>query len=203
EVLGEDAAGRLAADPWLLLAVPGVRPQQADGFARAVLGPECGPGDVRRSLAVLGWLLAQAEVKGHTALDAPLLHKALAQYGVPDPEAALEEAIGEGTVLVFQEALGEPAAEGGAAEESEKAEEAEEAEERAVRVLVGRETAALAEESLADGLARIVNTCPGPDQDGRGADWEQAVAAAPSRSAGELVRAAAGHGLVVHTGGEA
>ena len=37
-VLGERAAEALREDPWQLLAVPGVRPEQADGFARALLG---------------------------------------------------------------------------------------------------------------------------------------------------------------------
>ncbi|RCG18898.1 exodeoxyribonuclease V, partial [Streptomyces reniochalinae] len=37
EALGEGAAEVLRADPWQLLAVAGVRPEQADGFARALL----------------------------------------------------------------------------------------------------------------------------------------------------------------------
>ncbi|MGW1149492.1 DNA helicase RecD, partial [Streptomyces sp. NPDC002454] len=39
--LGEDAADRLREDPWHLLRVPGVLPEQADGFARTLLGPDC------------------------------------------------------------------------------------------------------------------------------------------------------------------
>lgn len=64
-------------------------------------------------------------------------------------------------------------------------------------VLLGLDRYALAEESLADGLARLVN---GGDKE---ADWSEAAAAAPSPSAAELIRAAAAHGLVAHTGGEA
>ncbi|MFK0236769.1 helix-hairpin-helix domain-containing protein [Streptomyces vinaceus] len=176
--LGEDAAERLAEDPWQLLAVSGVRPTQADGFARALLGQDAGPGDERRAAALVGWLLEQAALKGHTALEAPTLEAALTQYGVPDPAGSLEQAIGEGAVLVFQEPLGPPVAEG---------------EEQPVRVLVGLEGYALAEESLADGLARLANTFNDP------ADWEKA-AAGPGA---ELIRAASGHGLVTHTGGEA
>ncbi|MGW3867255.1 ATP-binding domain-containing protein, partial [Streptomyces sp. NPDC005047] len=59
---------------------------------------------------------------------------------------------------------------------------------------------ALAEESLADGLARLVNAAP--KQDGSAADWERAADSAQG-SAAELIRAVAGHGLVLHTGGEA
>ncbi|MDJ0381597.1 ATP-dependent RecD-like DNA helicase [Streptomyces sp. G-G2] len=182
EALGEDAAGRLTEDPWQLLAVPGVRPTQADGFARALLGADCGPGDERRTAALVAWLLAQAALKGHTALEAAVLSAALGQYAVPDPAEALEQAIGEGTVLVFQEPVGEPVAEG---------------EEQPVKVLVGLEGCALAEESLADGLARLVNTF------GAAADPQAWAKAAPGPGAAELIRAVAGHGLVTHTGGEA
>ncbi|MEU6315591.1 ATP-binding domain-containing protein [Streptomyces sp. NPDC047014] len=180
--LGEGAAEELAGNPWRLLAVASVRPTQADGFARALLGAEAGPGDERRTAVLVGWLLAQAGLKGHTALEAPLLEKALAQYGVPDPAAALEGAVAEGSVLVFHEPLGPPPEEG---------------EEQPVRILVGLEGAAMAEESLADGLDRLAGTLEGP------ADWEEAAAAAPGPSAAELIRAVARHGLVAHTGGEA
>ncbi|MFF9984356.1 ATP-binding domain-containing protein [Streptomyces erythrochromogenes] len=180
--LGEGAAEELAENPWRLLAVPAVRPTQADGFARALLGAGAGPADERRTGVLVGWLLDQAGLKGHTALEAPVLEKALAQYGVPDPAEALEQAVAEASVLVFHEPLGPPVEEG---------------EEQPVRILVGLEGAAMAEESLADGLARLSGTFGGP------ADWEQAAAAAPDRSTGELIRAVAGHGLVTHTGGEA
>ncbi|MFE5627403.1 ATP-binding domain-containing protein [Streptomyces virginiae] len=180
--LGDGAAQELSENPWRLLAVPAVRPTQADGFARALLGAGAGPGDERRTAVLVGWLLAQAGLKGHTALEAPVLEKALAQYGVPDPAEALEQSIAEAAVLVFHEPLGPPVEEG---------------EEQPVRILVGLEGAAMAEESLADGLARLAGTFDGP------ADWEQAAAAAPDRSSAELIRAVAGHGLVTHTGGEA
>ncbi|MGW7463008.1 ATP-binding domain-containing protein [Streptomyces sp. NPDC054797] len=176
--LGDGAAEQLSENPWRLLAVPAVRPAQADGFARALLGPGAGPGDERRTTALVGWLLAQAGLKGHTALEASVLQKALAQYAVPDPAEALEQAIAEGSVLVFHEPLGPPVAED---------------EEQPVRILVGLEGAAMAEESLADGLARLATTFEGP------ADWDEVATGAGA----ELIRAAAGHGLVTHTGGEA
>ncbi|GGQ29410.1 hypothetical protein GCM10010215_62120 [Streptomyces virginiae] len=180
--LGDGAAQELSENPWRLLAVPAVRPAQAGGFAWAPLGAGAGPGDERRTAVLVGWLLAQAGLKGHTALEAAVLEKALAQYGVPDPAEALEQSIAEASVLVFHEPLGPPVEEG---------------EEQPVRILVGLEGAAMAEESLADGLARLAGTFGGP------ADWEQAAAAAPDRSSAELIRAVAGHGLVTHTGGEA
>ncbi|MGW2694421.1 helix-hairpin-helix domain-containing protein [Streptomyces sp. NPDC001296] len=190
--LGDGADARLRADPWLLLRIPGVRPEQADGFARALLGPEGRPDDERRARAVTVWLLEQAAVAGHTALEAPALQAALAQRAVPDPEEAVRSTVAEGEALVFQDAL-ETQPPGG--EESD-----EDGEGRPVRVLIGLERYALAEESLADGLARLVNSVP--KETGSAQDWEGAAGSARG-SAAELIRAVAGHGLVLHTGGEA
>ncbi|MDT6988369.1 helix-hairpin-helix domain-containing protein [Streptomyces lusitanus] len=188
--LGEAAADLLREDPWQLLRVPGVRPEQADGFARALLGGEAAPGDERRGRALTVWLLEQAAPAGHTVLEMAALTEALGRQGVPEPEDAVRDAIAEGDVLVFQDALGEA---GQVADEAEDAEQP-------VRVLVGLERCALAEESLADGLARLINSAP--KQDGAAEEWEEAAAAAQG-SAADLIRAAARHGLVLHTGGEA
>jgi hypothetical protein len=192
--LGESADGVLRADPWLLLRVAGVRPEQADGFARALLGAECGPDDERRGRALTGWLLEQAALAGHTALEMPALTAALAQRGVPDADAAVHSAVAEGEALVFQDVL-DPTAPA-----PEAAEEDEEAAERPVRILVGLERYALAEESFADGLARLINSAP--KEDGSAEAWERAAASAQESTA-ELIRATAGHGLVLHTGAEA
>ncbi|MGW5469595.1 helix-hairpin-helix domain-containing protein [Streptomyces chartreusis] len=191
--LGERAADQLRADPWQLLHVAGVRPEQADGFARALLGAEAGPDDERRGRAVTVWLLEQAALAGHTALELPALTAALAQRGVPDADTAVQNTLAEGEALAFQDALDEPGA------PARRDEEAEEGEERPVRVLVGLERYALAEESLADGLGRLINSAP--KQDGSAEDWEREAGGAGS--AADLVRAVAGHGLVLHTGGEA
>ncbi|MEU0107510.1 helix-hairpin-helix domain-containing protein [Streptomyces sp. NPDC006251] len=195
--LGEGADELLRADPWQLLRIAGVRPEQADGFARALLGAECGPDDERRGRAVTVWLLEQAALAGHTALDLPALLAALAQRGVPDPDSAVQDTLAEGEALVFQDALEEP---GAPAPVPAPTEDEDADEERPVRVLVGLERYALAEESLADGLARLVNSVP--KQDGPAEEWERAAAAAQGSTA-ELIRAVAGHGLVLHTGGEA
>ncbi|MFJ4582889.1 helix-hairpin-helix domain-containing protein [Streptomyces echinatus] len=193
-VLGEGAGTALREDPWRLLRVAGVRPEQADGFARALLGAACGPDDERRGRAMTGWLLEQAAVAGHTALELPALLAALGRQGVPDPDAAVQDTLAEGEALVFQDALEEP----GAPAPRDEDEEDDEERERPVRVLVGLERYALAEESLADGLARLVNS---PSEEA-GQAWE-AAAAGVSGGAAELARAVAGHGLVLHTGGEA
>ncbi|WP_031095951.1 MULTISPECIES: helix-hairpin-helix domain-containing protein [unclassified Streptomyces] len=192
--LGEGADTALREDPWQLLRVGGVRPDQADGFARALLGAACGPDDERRGRALTVWLLEQAAVAGHTALELATLTAALGKQGVPDPDAAVQGALAEAEALVFQDALEEP----GAAAPQASDEDDEEERERPVRVLVGLERYALAEESLADGLARLVNSVPKE----AGQAWE-ATAAGVSGGAAELARALAGHGLVLHTGGEA
>ncbi|MCZ9352427.1 ATP-binding domain-containing protein [Streptomyces mutabilis] len=202
-LLGEGAEEALRADPWQLLRVGGVRPEQADGFARALLGAACGPDDERRGRAVTVWLLEQAALAGHTALELPRLTATLAQRGVPDPDAAVQSTLAEGEALAFQDAVEEPGtrpgpASGGAG--GTDAPDEDEDEERPVRVLIGLERFALAEESLADGLARLVNSAP--KQDGSAADWERAADSAQGAAA-DLIRAVAGHGLVLHTGGEA
>ncbi|WP_053654754.1 helix-hairpin-helix domain-containing protein [Streptomyces sp. MMG1121] len=196
--LGEGADTALREDPWQLLRIGGVRPDQADGFARALLGAGCGPDDERRGRAVTVWLLEQAALAGHTALELSTLSTALGRQGVPDPDAAVQSTLAEAEALAFQDALEESAA----AAPQEAAEEGDE-EERPVRVLVGLERYALAEESLADGLARLVNSLSKEAEEA----WREAAGAvsddAALAGAAELVREVAGHGLVLHTGGEA
>ncbi|MEU4656648.1 helix-hairpin-helix domain-containing protein [Streptomyces sp. NPDC023723] len=195
--LGEGADETLRADPWQLLRVAGVRPEQADGFARALLGADCHPEDERRGRAVTRWLLEQAALAGHTALELPRLTATLAQRGVPDPDAAVQSALAEGEALAFQDALEET---GPPAPRRTEGDEGEAEAERPVRVLIGLERYAMAEESLADGLARLAGSVPEQSADPEG--WERAAAAAPGAAA-DLIRAVAGHGLVLHTGGEA
>ncbi|MFJ6809269.1 helix-hairpin-helix domain-containing protein [Streptomyces anulatus] len=196
--LGEQAAELLRTDPWQLLSVPGVRPEQADGFARALLGAGCGPDDGRRTAALVGWLLERAALQGHTALDAEAVRRALAERAVGDPDAAVRDAVEEGVALVFQES-DEPSADDTGAADDEAGDEAGDADvaREPVQVLLGLDRYALAEESLADGLARLVNTCE------KAADWAEAAAAAPGPSAAELIRTTAAAGLVAHSGGEA
>ncbi|MFE3739183.1 helix-hairpin-helix domain-containing protein [Streptomyces sp. NPDC059134] len=207
DALGERAPEVLRENPWQLLAVPGVRPEQADGFARALLGAACGPGDERRTTALVSRLLERAALQGHTALEASAVGSALAGHSVPDPDAAVRHAVEESVVLRFPEDEDDEAGEAdgsddGSEEHGESGghDEAGGAPDGAaaapVPVLLALDRYALAEDALAEGLARLAKT-------GQDAVWEEAAAGAPSPSAAELIRALAGHGLVLHAGGEA
>ncbi|MEU9997392.1 helix-hairpin-helix domain-containing protein [Streptomyces sp. NPDC050848] len=188
--LGEGAAEALREDPWQLLSVPGVQPEHADGFARALLGAECGPDDPRRAVALVTWLLERAALKGHTALEDTVVRAGLAKLSVPDPDEAVREAAAEGAVLLFQEeeehAPEETEEEDDEPSDAEAPEVPEAAEAPDVPALLGLDRYALAEESLADGLARLVKTVSAEV-------WEGP----------DLVRAVGAFGLVLHTGGEA
>jgi hypothetical protein len=225
--LGEGAPALLREDPWSILAVPGVRPEHADGFARGLLGGDCGPGDPRRAEALAVWLLEQAALYGHTAVELPELAAGLDKQGVPDAEQALVAILGEGRVMAFQEEE-QPAA-GGHRPSAD-----EDDDQPPVRVLLALDRLALAEESLADGLVRLLSTFEGdprprtgadaaadaadaaeaatestdgpedePDDEPTVLDWSGAADAAPSPSAAALIRAVADAGLVLHTGGQA
>jgi hypothetical protein len=196
-VLGEGAAETLRDDPWAVLGLEGVRPEHADAFARAVLGAEATPGDDRRCRALVGHLMELAAERGHTALTGQALQAALAQNAVPDPAAAVAAAVEDGRLLVFRAdgddepqdaADGEDGEDGGAAD---------------APVLLGLDRYALAEESLADGLVRLLRSFEAEAADTDPALWERAAADAPSPSAAELIRAVSGSGLVLHSGGEA
>lgn len=94
--LGRDAAPRLDADPWLLLRVLGVRPDQADAYARRRLGGAARPEDGRRAVALVGWLLERAARDGHTLQPLGTLRSTLAGLGVEAADAALRVAVASG-----------------------------------------------------------------------------------------------------------
>ncbi|SEL92856.1 ATP-binding domain-containing protein [Streptacidiphilus jiangxiensis] len=154
--LGERAAEVLREDPWAVLSVPGVLPANADAFARGVLGADAAPGDARRANALVQWLLERAALHGHTAVELPDIRAGLAREGVPDPDGALLAVVTEGRVMTFQE----------------EGDDEDESEDGAVgRALLALDRFALAEESLADGLVRLVSTFPGRDAAPGGPEW--------------------------------
>ncbi|SDT79516.1 Helix-hairpin-helix containing domain-containing protein [Streptomyces sp. TLI_053] len=156
-VFGDGAAEQLREDPWAVLSLPGVRPEHADGFARGLLGPAAGPGDPRRAQALVGWLLEQAALRGHSALEIGEVTAGLERLGVPDSAAAVQAAVLDGRAMPFQEELtGAEAHAAGGDDEDEPP----------TRTLLALERLALAEESLADGLVRLMSTfVPGEDQE--------------------------------------
>jgi len=154
--LGEGAPKLLREDPWSILSVPGVRPEHADGFARGLLGADCGPGDPRRAEALTGWLLEQAALHGHTAVELPTVTAGLEKQSVPDAASALAAVLGEGRIMAFQEEE-QP-------EDGRRASSGEDDDEPPVRVLLALDRLALAEESLADGLVRLLSTFEGDPQ---------------------------------------
>jgi exodeoxyribonuclease V alpha subunit len=151
--LGGAAADRLREDPWRLLLVPGIRPGQADHFARGVLGDQAGPADERRCRALVTHLLTEAAREGHTATPVADVLSALSALRVPDAERAVEAALDEATVMVFEE---EPDPEDfeGLADAGEDG--PEELPEPARTLALARH--GLAEEAVAEGVVRLAAT---------------------------------------------
>ncbi|MFI0368625.1 helix-hairpin-helix domain-containing protein [Actinomadura sp. 1N219] len=145
--LGPGAAGRLREDPWRLLRVPGVRPRQADHFARALLGPDARPDDPRRGRALVLHVLTEAARGGHTVTPAADVVSALERVQVADPQGAVEAALDEAEVLTLTE-------------EPEFGEESfeEDAEPPEPEETLGPARWALAEEAAAEGFQRLTLT---------------------------------------------
>ncbi|MEU8516194.1 helix-hairpin-helix domain-containing protein [Kitasatospora sp. NPDC048722] len=151
---GDDAAERLRTDPWAVLGLPGVRPEHADRFARALLGPDAEAGDSRRAQALVLWLLEQAVLRGHSALELAEVAAGLERLRMPEPAAAIQAAVEDGRVLPFQEELTGPEAHGSGDEDDEPP----------TRTLLALERLAMAEDSLAEGLLQLMATfVPGED----------------------------------------
>lgn len=142
--LGDNAAALLRADPWELLRVPGIRPEQADHFARAVL-TGFDPQDLRRGRALVEHLLSVAAREGHTALPGLEVVKALRTLKVVDQVAAIQSALDEARVMLFEE-------------EPDVPEDAEDFPDPVEYLGLGRY--GLAEETVAEGVQRLSATAP-------------------------------------------
>jgi exodeoxyribonuclease V alpha subunit len=177
--LGPDAAGLLHGNPWRLLRVPGVRPEQADFFARRLLGAEPGPHDPRRVGQLAAHLLLRAAGDGHTVTPAASLLSALAAYDPGDAVEALRAAIGAGEIVALMD-------------------EAEENE------LLALAEIAAAEDTVAEGLARLTAMAePLPAADGVPAavvEHGVTLLTGPPAAIEGVVRALAGAPRVVVTG---
>ena len=106
-MLGRTACDQLRQDPWRLLALPQIRPEQADWFARKLLREQASPQDERRGRALVSYLLARAARDGHTAVPAAVIASALGRFRIEDPAAAIAAAVDEGGVLPFEADPGE------------------------------------------------------------------------------------------------
>ncbi|WP_411293072.1 helix-hairpin-helix domain-containing protein [Streptomyces sp. CBMA123] len=151
---GDDAAARLRDDPWAVLGLPGVRPENADHFARGLLGASAAPDDPRRAQALVVWLLEQAALRGHSAQELTEVADGLERLRMPEPAAAIQHAVADGRVLPFQEELSGPEAQTTGGDEDEAP----------TRTLLALEGLAMAEDSLAEKLLQLMATfVPGED----------------------------------------
>lgn len=136
ELLGREAATELRADPWRLLSVPGVEVRVADRFAIATLEDRPTKEDPRRGRALTAWVLTRAARDGHTVMPEEILIAALAGLDAPDPAQAIAAAIDDGAVVEFVAF----------------------ADDENPRREIGLLRYAMAEEAVAEGLARLAAT---------------------------------------------
>jgi exodeoxyribonuclease V alpha subunit len=214
--LGKSAAIRLREDPWLLLSLPQIRPDQADWFARRLLGGQAHPQDPRRGRALVVYLLTRAARDGHTAVPSDVILRSVARFRIDDPAAAVAAAVDDGSVLPFGEA--EPAARADPGEEADPGGEAAPSEEAVPGAPAGESTIllalaryALAEEAIAEGLARLAATAEPLAGTGVGDLQTGTAKPIPNGTDGEAIQldeaqrgavaAVAGHGVTVLAGG--
>ena len=128
EVLGTAAADLLTKDPWRLLDLPDVRLPEADRLARNVLGAEARPDDPRRGVALIAHVLVSAAREGHTCLAAEDVAAGVRAQGYEDVEVALASALEDERVVATDDGL------------------------------LSLTRYAMAEDAVADGIARLVAT---------------------------------------------
>jgi exodeoxyribonuclease V alpha subunit len=202
-LLGPLAADQLREDPWKLLTLPPIKPEQADWFARQLLAEGATPQDPRRGRALVVHLLNKASRDGHTAAPADAVLTALGRFGVGDPSAAVVAAIDDGSVLPF-EARRPADAEEAFDAEAEEAEFGEDGVEEAGELigpgtLLALTQLAIAEDAVAEGLQRLAATAePLP---GGGDPLETVTDAELDDKQHAAVAAVAEHGVSVLTGG--
>lgn len=140
DVLGQDAAAALRADPWRLLSLPDASVAQADRLARTI-EPDVRRDDPRRGRALVEWTLARYAREGHTAAAAAQVAAALRPFGV-DAEAAIGAALATDAVVAVPDPAADAAVAGGADGGR----------------WIAREPLARAESDIAGGIARLVRT---------------------------------------------
>jgi exodeoxyribonuclease V alpha subunit len=191
DALGGNAAAALTRDPWRLLDTGMVEPRQADAFALRTLTERPEKTDSRRGRAFTAYVLTRAARDGHTVLPEDTLAAALAGLDVPDPAAAIEAAVNDGVAIRDFARLLLPA---GPAARSDDHGGPAKVEQSAGAGVVGLTRYAMAEETVADGLQRLLATARplGPGKD---------VADGLDPAQREAVEQIAAHGVCVLHGG--
>ncbi|HJQ00653.1 MAG TPA: AAA family ATPase [Jatrophihabitans sp.] len=92
ELFGSGAHRLLRDDPWRLLQVTGVDVPDADALARVAIAGVA-RSDPRRSRALVGFALARVARDGHTVWPVAEVAHDLELYRVPDPDAAVADAL--------------------------------------------------------------------------------------------------------------
>jgi exodeoxyribonuclease V alpha subunit len=219
-MLGRTACDQLRQDPWRLLALPQIRPEQADWFARKLLREQASPQDERRGRALVSYLLTRAARDGHTAVPAGVIASALGRLRIEDPAAAIAAAVDEGGVLPFEADPGGVAEAGEAdlAEEEapgpgEVADPGEDPDEGGPDgfgpdgdlatggLVLTLARYAMAEETVAEGLQRLTALAEPLDGADPGPDAETAADPGLDTTQQAAVAAVAAHGVSVLTGG--
>src|ERR1700744_538047 len=197
-LLGPLAAEQLREDPWKLLTLPQIRPEQADWFARQLLADGASPKDPRRGRALVLPLLNKAARDGPPAAPADAVLAALGRFGVSDAAEAVVAAIDDGSVLPFearQPADAEPAD----ADQADQEDLEQSGDVLGAGTLLALTQYAIAEDAVAEGLQRLTATAePLP---GSGDPMDAVTDAELDERQHAAVAAVAEHGVSVLTGG--
>jgi exodeoxyribonuclease V alpha subunit len=183
DLYGREAATELRTDPWRLLAVPGVEVREADRFALATLEDRPTKEDPRRGRALTTWALTRAARDGHTVVPVETLLAVLAGVDAPDPAQAIAAAVDDGGVLEF------------GADPFETAEPDGDPAPREIGLL----RYAIAEDAVAEGLARLAATATPLAAPDEASDVEDDLDLDPAQR--EAVEGVAEHGVTVLHGG--
>ena len=128
ESLGPTAAARLQADPWRLLDIPEVRLVDADRLAVSMLGSLARKDDPRRGVALVAHELVRAARDGHTCVPSDDVARGVQAEGYEAVDVALTSALDDERVVATEDGL------------------------------LSLTRYAMAEDAVADGIARLVAT---------------------------------------------
>ncbi len=102
DALGPPAPRLLRDDPWALLGIAGVTPEQADAVARLAI-PGVLQSDPRRGRGLVAHALALQARDGHTVTAREQVAHALAEFSVRDADGAVRAALASGTVVEIED----------------------------------------------------------------------------------------------------